>query len=139
MIASGLLLGSVTMAMLIGHWYLVNPGLDINWLKGACLAFGGSLLLKVITIVVSLLIGMLSDPFGPQSFFDKHAGAVFIFVIRLIVGVIIPAAFCFMAYRAAAIRSTQSSTGILYPSMIVVFIGEMVGTFLTIGFSGLSM
>lgn len=140
--ATAMLLGTVTMAMMIGHWYLVIPGLAIKWLKGACLAFGLAILLKVLAVGFSFFIGMWSNPFGVQGFFDMFRVdplTSLFFAVRLIVGLMIPAAFCFMAYRAAAIRSTQSSTGILFPAMIVAFLGEMIGTYLIIGFAGLAI
>lgn len=138
--SSGFLLGAVTMAMLIGHWYLVIPGLSIDWLKGACLAYGGAIAIKVIAIAIALTIGALGDPFGPRGFFDSFLAEGFqLFVVRVIVGIAIPFAFCVLAYKAAAMRATQSSTGILFPAMIVVFIGEMMAAYLIIGTGGLSL
>lgn len=140
--ASAFLLGTVTMAMMIGHWYLVIPGLAIKWLKGACLAYGGAVVLKALAVTLSLIIGVLSNPFGMQGFLDLFRTdmlTLLFFAVRVVVGLVIPAAFCVMAYRAAAIRSTQSSTGILFPAMIVVFLGEMIGTYLIIGFAGLAI
>lgn len=140
--ASALLLGTVSMAMMIGHWYLVIPGLAIRWLKGACIVFGVSVGLKALTVGLSLVIGMLSNPFGAQGFIDTFRNdplTLLFFVVRVVVGLVIPAVFAFMAYRAAAIRSTQSSTGILFPAMIVAFLGEMIGTYLIIGFAGLAI
>lgn len=137
-VSSGFLLGAVTMAMLIGHWYLVIPGLPIDWLKGACLAFGGGILIKAIAIAISFSIGAESDPFGPRGFFDQFlVQGMQLFLVRAFVGLFVPAGFCLMAYKAAAIRATQSSTGILFPAMIVVFIGEMISSFLIIGMAGL--
>ena len=137
---SGLLLGSVTMAMLIGHWYLVIPGLPIRWLKGACIAFGTAIALKAMAIALSLIVGASSNPFGPQDFFDRFRIDVLpLFAVKALLSLVIPAVFCAMAYRAAAIRSTQSSTGILFPTMIIVFIGEMIGSYLIIGLAGLSV
>lgn len=135
---SGFLLGAVTMAMMIGHWYLVIPGLSIGWLKGGCLAFAAAIALRLISIAISIMVGAWSDPFGAQDFFDRfYTETSMLFVLRLFVGIAIPSAFCGMAYRAAVIRSTQSSTGILFPAMIVVFLGEMLATFLIIGLRGL--
>jgi hypothetical protein len=140
--ASALLLGTVTMAMMVGHWYLVIPGLAIKWLKGACLAYGAAIGLKALAVGLSFIIGIQSNPFGMQGFLDifrADALTLLFFLVRIVVGLAIPAAFCVMAYRAAAIRSTQSSTGILFPAMIVVFLGEMIGTYLIIGFAGLAI
>lgn len=140
--ASGLLLGTVTMAMMIGHWYLVIPGLAIKWLKGGCLAYGAAVGLKALAVALSLIVGMMTHPFGMEGFVDAFRTdllTMLFFMVRVMVGLAIPAAFCVMAYRAAAIRSTQSSTGILFPAMIVVFLGEMIGTYLIIGFAGLAI
>lgn len=140
--ASALVLGTVSMALMIGHWYLVIPGLAMRWLKGSCLAFGAAIAVKVGAIAVSTIIGVRGNPYGAQGFFDDfrtdQLGVMFV-LARLLVGVGLPILMCFMAYRAAAIRSTQSSTGILFPATIFAFFGEMIGSFLIIGFAGLCM
>lgn len=140
--ASALVLGTVSMALLIGHWYLVIPGLAIKWLKGSCLAFGAAIGLKVAAIGVSTAIGIGANSYGAQGFFDDfrtdQLGVLFV-LARLLVGIGLPLATGFMAYSAAAIRSTQSSTGILFPATIFAFFGEMIGSFLIIGFDGLCM
>ncbi len=136
--ASSCLLGTVTMAMLIGHWYLVIPGLSIKWLKGGCAAFGVALAFKTVTIAISLTIGAMSDFFGAQGFLDRYIlGNLTLFCLRDLVGIFLPACLAWMAYQAAAIKSTQSSTGILFPAMIIVYLGEMIGTYLIVGLSGL--
>lgn len=138
--STAFLTGSVLMAMLVGHWYLVESGLPISWLKGACLAFGGAALIKVVAIGVSVVIGMISNPYGPQGFLDDFrvdSLLVLFFSVRLLVGIAIPLVFAVMAYRAAAMRATQSSTGILFPAIVVVFMGEMIGTYLISGLAGL--
>jgi hypothetical protein len=140
--ASAMLLGAVSMAMMIGHWYLVIPGLAIKWLTGACLAYGAAIALKAVAVAFSFVIGLSTHPFGPQGFLDQFRVdplTMIFFAVRVMVGLVIPAVFCVLAYRAAAIRSTQSSTGILFPAMIVVFLGEMIGTYLIIGFAGLAV
>jgi len=138
--ASGLLTGAVTMAMLIGHWYLVIPGLAIQWLKGACVAFGAAIGVKAISIALSFAVGAMSHRWGARGFYDFFYAEVFqIFAVRAFVGLVVPACFAVMAYRAAAIRSTQSSTGILFPAMIVVFIGEMIAASLIAGLNGLAI
>lgn len=139
-ISASMLLGSVTMGMLIGHWYLVIPGLDIKWLKNACLLFAGALGLRIGAVAISMMIGAYSDPFGPEGFLDSYVlRNLPLFVPRLVVGLLIPLPMCWMAYAAAVIRSTQSSTGILFPTMIVVFLGEMIGTAMITGLTGLYM
>lgn len=138
MLTSGLALGSVSMAMMIGHWYLVESSLSISWLKGACLVFLVSIALKAGAMAFSIYLGAAADPYGAQGFLDR---TIYmqpqVFLTRAIVGIAIPAALGFMAWRAAAIRSTQSSTGILFPAQIVVFLAEMIGAYLVVGLGGL--
>ncbi len=138
--SSGLLLGSVTMAMLIGHWYLVIPGLAIRWLKGSCLAFAFAIVFKALSVWLSMTIGVRSDPFGAEGFLDRAILSNLIFLtLRYFIGLLLPAVACGMAYRSAAIRSTQSATGILFPAMILVLLGEMIGSYLIIGLWGLCL
>jgi hypothetical protein len=50
--------------------------------------------------------------------------------VRWLVGFVIPAVLCWLAYQTARIRSTQSATGILYVVVIVCFLGELTGQLL---------
>lgn len=137
-LASALCLGSVTMAMLIGHWYLVESNLSIRWLQSFCLVFLLSLALKAGSMGLSFYLGVVADPYGLRGFLDRAVVANnMLFQLRLLVGLAIPTALGVMAWRAAAIRSTQSSTGILFPAQIVVFLAEMVGAAMIRGLSGL--
>lgn len=139
-ISGAMLLGSVSMGMLIGHWYLVIPGLDIKWLKNACGLFAGALGLRIGAVAISMMIGAYSDPFGVSGFMDSYVlRNLPLFGPRIIVGLLIPLPMCWMAYSAASIRSTQSSTGILFPAMIVLYLGEMIGTAMINGLGGLYM
>jgi hypothetical protein len=54
-----------------------------------------------------------------------------LFVItRWLVGLVIPAVFIYMAYDCIKRRATQSATGILYVTGILIFIGEIIGLYL---------
>ncbi len=68
-IVGGLLLGGVTTAMLLGHWYLVQPGLarkPIADMCQACLAvlFVDIVLWLIPTSMVSVIRGTVSDGWG---------------------------------------------------------------------------
>lgn len=137
---SGMALGTINMAMLIGHWYLVDARLDIVWLKSACLVSILAIVFKIVSMALSLAIGISTHPFGYEGFRDGVLlpGSVF-FMTRLIVGIALPLLLCVMAWRAAVIRSTQSSTGILFPALIIALLGEMIGAYLLQGTSGLAI
>lgn len=65
----GLLLGGVTSAMLLGHWYLVQPGLTrkpINFMCIACMVLlGVDIFLWLLpNAMLSVLAGSISDGWG---------------------------------------------------------------------------
>ena len=111
-LSSAALLGGTCTAMILGHWYLVIPGLNIKWLKNACVLFGGSIGFKFVVILISLLIGALSDPFGISAFLDRFRDPwnFLFYMLRLFIGLVLPATLCAMAYRAASIRAICSAS-----------------------------
>jgi hypothetical protein len=130
-IAAGMLLGSVTMGMMVGHWYLNVPGLDIKhlrrmtWLLAACIAlriaFGMGGIATAVPTDASLETSVWRAAGIRQAFF---------FWQRVAIGLVAPAVLVFMVDRTVRIRSTQSATGLLYIAGIFVLIGEMISRFL---------
>jgi hypothetical protein len=53
------------------------------------------------------------------------------FMARVTIGLVIPLIFGFMIWGTVKIRSTQSATGILYATIIMVLIGEAFAQFLS--------
>ena len=49
---------------------------------------------------------------------------------RWLVGLAIPAVFVYMTHDCIKRRATQSATGILYVAAVLVFIGEIIATYL---------
>lgn len=130
-IAAGMLLGSVTMGMMVGHWYLNVPGLDIKhlrrmtWLLAACIA------LRIVFGMGGIAAAVPTDAAFETSVW-RTAGIrqAFFFWQRVAIGLVAPAVLAFMVDRTVRIRSTQSATGLLYIAVIFVFIGEMISRFL---------
>ena len=119
---SGLLLGATLHSMLLGHYYLSAPAMSISPLTR-------SLDLIVAALVARCLLA------GIGAFVLHHgvaapakagqAGELVILVMRWGMGVIGAGVSVFLARRTAAIRSTQSATGILYITTIFVLFGEL--------------
>ncbi len=62
-----------------------------------------------------------------ELFWDRFG----LFVItRWLVGLVIPGVFIYMAYDCIRRRATQSATGILYVTGILIFIGEIIALYL---------
>jgi len=130
-LASGLLLGSVTMGMLVGHWYLNVPGLDIKHLRKMTWFLAGALALRILLGVTSIATSVPLQSAGEISPW-RVAGIreAFFFWQRVGIGLLAPAVLAILVDRTVRIRSTQSATGLLYVMVFFVLIGEMISRFL---------
>jgi len=131
------LLGSVTVGMLLGHWYLVRTRLDVSHLTTFSTLFGAALAARAALLLIGLAgMGALS-PAGPLSYFRATAvDRGFFFWQRVLFGLLGPAAFAYMVRETTRLRSTQSATGILYMAMIFVIYGEFLARYLTLAGAG---
>jgi hypothetical protein len=132
-VGSALMLGSVLGAMITGHWYLVNHKLSIQPLRLAALLFLAATLARVLFVLALMLYASFSN----EPVFAENARALLsfsgrglLFWARCAIGLIGPLIFAFMIYETVKLRSTQSATGMLYATVVLVFIGEAFSKFL---------
>ncbi len=125
-VTSALFLGTALTAMLVGHSYLISPGMTLTPLMRCLLAGGVALALRVAVIGWGL---WRWTELTPTYTLDSEV--VLWLPVRWLVGVVAPLGFGWMAYSAARIRSTQSATGILYVVVVCGFLGELLGLLLT--------
>lgn len=132
-IASTVMLGGVLGAMITGHWYLVSAKLSIRPLKVASGIFIAAVVLKT-TLVVATLASYWTGPDEALArlarSFLSLAPESFVFWAHFSFGIVAPLFFCYLIWGTVKIRSTQSATGILYASLILVLLGEAFGKFL---------
>ncbi len=127
-IAGTLILGSVLGAMITGHWYLVQHKLSLTPLKNSTLIYIASVVLRILLIAVSILVYFKMKQAGELvTAVSSLTGSGYIFMSRIVFGLIVPLIFGVMAWKSALIRSTQSATGILYATIILVLVGETFG------------
>ncbi len=131
------LLGSVIVAMILGHWYLVRQRLPESYLVRFSLIFGGAVLLRAVVLLAGIAIVGATAP-GGAAVFLRHLAVDrgLFFWQRVFFGILGPAAFAYMAYETARIRSTQSATGILYVAVVFVVIGEFLARYLAAAGAG---
>ena len=120
-----LALGLVSEAMILGHWYLVQPKLAGRPLQELTL-----LLLIVVALQGALMIVNASVPAGdvPDSA-ALLAGSLAsnpAFWLRAGVGMAFPIALAFMAWRSSLENAMMSATGLLYIAVGAVFVGEVL-------------
>ncbi len=119
-LASIALLGSVNLAMLLGHWYLVVRGMPIDPLKRLTIATLVAAIAK-IALVAIVIAASWPSPVVKDIFFWMRAGW----------GLLGPLALYPMVWGTVKIRSTMAATGILYVDVVAVVIGEVLGGWLS--------
>jgi hypothetical protein len=124
--AGALTLGTVTVAMIWGHWYLVNPRLPEGPLIEITVATLGALVIELFATVLSAAI-----PAG-QKLASNALLAIDLpenpaFWLRVGVGLIFPAILVFMAYKSSQERAMMSATGLLYIAVGAILAGEALG------------
>ncbi len=133
LISSALLLGIITYAMVLGHWYLVVPKLSEHPLKIAA----------VITwIILAVKIAWsLFTTYKHLDFFEEQttlgAGYAFnnlLLLMRMLFGYVVILGMSLFNWRLVKMRSIQSSTGILYAMTFFIFIGELISTYIFFNF-----
>jgi hypothetical protein len=125
-LTSAAFLGASLTAMLIGHSYLISPGMALTPLMRLLAALFVTVLLRAIVSGAGLWCWTVEV--GSVNLNDE---AVLWLPVRWLAGIIAPLGFGWMAYASARIRSTQSATGILYVVVVCGFLGELMSLLLT--------
>ncbi len=122
-LAATALLGSVSMAMTLGHWYLVVRGMPIDPLKRVTIATLVAVLVRLTLVVVAIAAGGV--------FHEVAVRQGIFFWMRVGWGLAGPLALFPMVWGTVRIRSTMAATGILYVDVVAVVIGEVLGGWLS--------
>jgi hypothetical protein len=125
-LTSALLLGTALTAMLIGHSYLIAPGMALTPLLRMLGTMGLATLVRAAVAGTGLWFWT-----GTVAAYTLDNEVVLLLPVRWLVGIVAPLVFGGMAFAAARIRSTQSATGILYVAVVCGFLGELLGVLLT--------
>ncbi|MGH9313659.1 MAG: hypothetical protein ACRD09_14315 [Vicinamibacterales bacterium] len=131
-LSSAALLGGACTAMVLGHWYLILPSMEIQFLQRIVKFHLTSLVLRVLTVVAvvfavtgGLLVGSPID----LSRYATSVDGVFLWQ-RVLFGLAGPGVLGWLTWETAKIRSTQSATGILYVDFFAVIVGEVLAKYL---------
>jgi hypothetical protein len=134
--AGALLLGGVTNGMMLGHWYLNQPGLK-PWALArltmlSLVASGASLALGVVTVSVLSSAETEDAALGIPGFGQDFGLFFYGIWIALVVftGVVV-----WMARRCIQIRSIQSATGLYYVAILTAGVAEFVLRYLMVNAS----
>jgi hypothetical protein len=126
-------LGGVLYAMLLAHWYLIEPRLTTAPLRRVLVLFAVTELVKLGLVVGVFMIHWpewVAAEGGLLRAFTL-GNALFI-AMRLFLGVLAPLALSWMTWKTVEIRSIQSATGILYAAVVFVLFGEVISAYLSL-------
>lgn len=120
-LATGAVAGSVGLAMVLGHWYLTVPKLKVSHLGRLNLVTVGSMVASLLLVVATCLLFRETFEYADTPLFGPRG--LFGFGTRVVVGLLLPLLFAWMARESLKYGNTRSATGILYASTVMVLIG----------------
>ena len=131
-LSSAAFLGGACTAMILGHWYLVIPSLQVSHLQSIVKVHIASMLVRVVVVAaaVFLAIATWQPGLGPSFRYYITSVAGVFFWQRVLFGLFGPALLSYLTWETAKIRSTQSATGILYVDFFTVVVGEVLAKYL---------
>lgn len=131
-LTSALLLGTITIAWLLGHAYLTATKMTIAPLRHFSRLLVWSIMAKIAFVLVSLLAGWLltRSPGSVEPAFSPTLMTLLyrswlVVSLQGVVGLLAVAVFAFMVADCVRLRSTQSATGILYFASVFAYVGEL--------------
>ena len=119
--SSAAVLGGVTTGMLLGHWYLTTPTMSIKPLTWFNIAIAVAVLGRLVGSGWAVAGAGISLPDTTQQMWLG---------IRWAGGIVAPGFMCVMVWRILKHQNTQSATGVLFATLVVVFMGEMAAALL---------
>lgn len=122
---AALALGGVTLAMVLGHWYLVTPRLPNRPLNELTVVALGALALQGAVLVVNVALPVRETP-DVAAVLGSGLAANPALWLRVGVGLIFAATLTWMAHLSSREHAMMSATGLLYIAMGSVMAGEVL-------------
>jgi hypothetical protein len=130
-ITSALVLGLVSGAMMFGHWYLVDPGMPVDYIRTFVRLLGIALVAQIVALVVAIALpatlGSTGAVASVHELFAQHLGLL---GFRLLLGPVATIVLVWMCWQTFKIPETRAATGLLYIAVMSVLVGEMLGRFI---------
>jgi len=134
-LTSAMMLGGACTAMILGHWYLVIPSMEVSYLQSIVKGHIASMLGRMVVVgaAVWFAIATWQADSGLPSFrhYIMSVDGIF-FWQRVLFGLAGPAVLSYLTWETAKIRSTQSATGILYVDFFTVVVGEVLAKYIVL-------
>lgn len=123
--SGGWLLGVTMAAMLLGHWYLNTPTMELVPLQRLVILMAVAIGIRTIVSATGLTMQVMYD--------EPIITTLWIFIgLRWLSGLLGTAMLALMTWYVLKVPNTQSATGILYAGVILSFIGELTSQLLSV-------
>jgi len=131
-LSSAALLGGACTAMILGHWYLILPSMQVTHLQSIVKLHIASMIVRIVVVGAAVFVAIASWQPGAGPSFQRYITSVagIFFWQRVLFGLAGPALLSYLTWETAKIRSTQSATGILYVDFFTVVVGEVLAKYL---------
>ena len=125
--------GSVLFAMLLAHWYLVEPRMPLEPLRRVLIVFVTTQFFLLVSVagVIAYHWPEWTEMDGGLVRAFTLGNALFVFM-RAFLGVLAPIGLAWMTWKTVELRSIQSATGILYAAVVFVLFGETISIYLSL-------
>ena len=133
-LSSAAILGGACTAMILGHWYLVIPSLEVSHLQSIVKVHIASMLVRVVVVGAAVFFALATWQPGLGPSFRRYITSVdgIVFWQRVLFGLAGPAVLSYLTWETAKIRSTQSATGIHYVDFFTVVVGEVLAKYIVL-------
>jgi len=130
-VTSAMVLGLVSGAMMFGHWYLIDLGMDVEYLRSFMRAIAIALIADIIAMGLALaLLALFGGPEATSAIADLFENHLALFAMRVVLGPVASLVLTWMCWQTLKIPQTMAATGLLYIALMSVVVGEMLGRFI---------
>jgi hypothetical protein len=129
--AGAVAVGTVVVAMTLGHWYLVTPRLPREPLEEMTLLLLAAIALQSALLILNVAIPARETPEATAFLGSTTLGANPAFWLRVGIGLLFPAALAWMSHVSSKgypnnEMAMMSATGLLYIAVGAVLVGEVL-------------
>lgn len=126
LLAGGAFMGAAADGLLLGHWYLVDRGLDRSHIRRLALVLLGAVGAEVVALILGGARGDIAPTEGFSPFLTAGGGVIYMTIVLGMVGITaLIAVLIHLALREPRPRAVQAATGFFYLAVITAFTAEL--------------
>jgi hypothetical protein len=130
-VTCSMVLGLVSGAMMFGHWYLIDLGMDVEYLRSFIRVIAIALIADIVAMGLGLaVLALFGGHAATSAIADLFENHLTLFAMRMVLGPVASLVLTWMCWQTLKIPQTMAATGLLYIELMSVVVGEMLGRFI---------